>query len=173
MAPFSADPVVAMLSGVGFEFGLVLLVVAVGMILVMGWLLIRHQLLLRRRGVFVCGLRLLGRDRSGGQRASAWMLGVAQYCGGDFKWYRPINPLLTPSLVMHRGELAMVEHHRPTPSDDIPFLLGSQVVTLSIATGGKWSRCQVVLDQQILTGMMSWLEAAPPGGANCLTARTI
>lgn len=163
---------VAQLSTIQWHLSVAVFAAAVLVMLAMSWLLIRHQLLLRRRCSFVSALRLLGPEQGHETRTSKWMLGVAHYCGGDVEWYRPTNPLFTPSLVMHRGDLEMVEHHLPTPDDRSPFQGGQEIVTLAIRGGGKWSRCQFVVDRGVLTGMMSWLEAAPPGGANYLTART-
>jgi hypothetical protein len=37
----------------------------------MMWLLIRHRVLMRRRGAFLCGLRVMGGPKPGG-----WMIGV-------------------------------------------------------------------------------------------------
>ncbi len=172
MGPFRSGVVVPLLSAVQTDLliGVALIILVA---LAMLWLLVRHQLLLKRRGVFVCGFRTLGAQESGEQKAGRWMLGLAQYAAGNFEWYRPINPLILPSVVLPRSALEMVEHHRPTPADRIPFLLSHEVVTLTSTVTGKWSRCQIVIDQGVLTGLMSWLEAAPPGGASYLSAHGV
>ncbi|AZZ42227.1 DUF2550 domain-containing protein [Acidipropionibacterium jensenii] len=172
MGPVHVSLQVALVSVIQLELMAAVLVVAI-LAMAMVWLLIRHQILLRRRGVFVCGLRTLGPDESAEARPGKWMLGLAQYCAGDFVWYRPINPCLSPSVALHRSSLEMAEHHRPTPGDQIPFMMSQEVITLVTASSGQRSRCQIVVDKGVLTGLMSWLEAAPPGEANHLTARSM
>lgn len=139
----------------------VVVIVALAMI----WLLVRHQILLRRRGVFVCAFRAIG-----GARPGRWMLGVAQYASGTFRWYRPINPFMAPSVILRRGGMEMIEHHQPTGSDGVPFITSQVVVSLSTRLPGRLSRCQLAVDPGVLTGLMSWLEAGPPGGVDYLSA---
>ncbi|AXE38710.1 DUF2550 domain-containing protein [Acidipropionibacterium virtanenii] len=164
MGPIEFAGQVPLLSTLEVELVLAAAVVVV-VALAMLWLVVRHQLLLRRRGVFVCAFRTLG-----GARAGRWMLGVAQYASGTFRWYRPIKPLMSPSIILRRGGMEMIEHHRPTGSDGVPFIASQVVVTLRTPLPGRISRCQLAVDPGVLTGLMSWLEAGPPGGLDYVSA---
>ena len=81
-------------------------------VLYMMWLLIRHRVLMRRRGAFLCGLRVMGGPKPGG-----WMIGSARYADGAFEWYRAIDPRHVPTIVLRRGGLVMREHHPPVVED--------------------------------------------------------
>lgn len=163
MGPIESPGLVPLLSTLEVDLvvaAAVVVIVALALI----WLIIRHQILLRRRGVFVCGLR-----PDGGSRPGRWMVGLARYSRGTFLWYRPLNPFLAPSVVLRRGSMDLVEHHLPTPADGIAVMAGREVVTLSTSLPGRLSRCQLVVDPGALTGLMSWLEAGPPGGVDYLS----
>ena len=108
-------------------------------VLYMMWLLIRHRVLMRRRGAFLCGLRVMGGPKPGG-----WMIGSARYADGAFEWYRAIDALALASNAY-------------------------EIVTLETGHRGRSSVCQIVVDPRVVTGLMSWLEAAPPGGVEYAT----
>ncbi|MDW4746760.1 DUF2550 domain-containing protein, partial [Escherichia coli] len=44
-----------------------------------------------------------------------------------------------------------------------------EIVTLETGHRGRSSVCQIVVDPRVVTGLMSWLEAAPPGGVEYAT----
>ena len=67
-------------------------------VIYMIWLLVRHRVLMRRRGAFLCGLRVMGGPKPGG-----WMIGTARYADGTFEWYRAIDPRPVPAIVLRRG----------------------------------------------------------------------
>lgn len=129
-------------------------------VLYMMWLLIRHRVLMRRRGAFLCGLRVMGGPKPGG-----WMIGSARYADGAFEWYRAIDPRHVPTIVLRRGGLAMREHHPPVVEDALALASNAyEIVTLETGHRGRSSVCQIVVDPRVVTGLMSWLEVAPPGG---------
>ena len=131
-------------------------------VLYMMWLLIRHRVLMRRRGAFLCGLRVMGGPKPGG-----WMIGSARYADGAFEWYRAIDPRHVPTIVLRRGGLAMREHHPPVVEDALALASNAyEIVTLETGHRGRSSVCQIVVDPRVVTGLMSWLEAAPPGGVD-------
>lgn len=163
MGPIESPGLVPLLLTVEVDL-LVAAAVVVLVALALLWLMVRHQILLRRRGVFVCGLR-----PDGGPQRGRWMVGLARYSRGTFLWYRPLNPFLSPSVVLRRGSMNLVEHHAPTAADGIAVMAGREVVTLTTSLSGRLSRCQLVVDPGVLTGLMSWLEAGPPGGVDYLS----
>ena len=134
-------------------------------VLYMMWLLIRHRVLMRRRGAFLCGLRVMGGPKPGG-----WMIGSARYADGAFEWYRAIDPRHVPTIVLRRGGLAMREHHPPVVEDALALASNAyEIVTLETGHRGRSSVCQIVVDPRVVTGLRSWLEAAPPGGVEYAT----
>lgn len=163
MGPIESHGLVPLLLTLEVDL-LVAAAVVVLVALALLWLMVRHQILLRRRGVFVCGLRA-----DGGTHQGRWMVGLARYSRGTFLWYRPLNPFLSPSVVLRRGSMNLVEHHPPTADDGTAAMAGREVVTLATNLPGRLSRCQLVVDPGVLTGLMSWLEAGPPGGVDYLS----
>lgn len=153
-----------MLSILAMDAVIIGLIVCCAVVYMM-WLLIRHRALMRRRGAFLCALRVMGGPKPGG-----WMIGSARYVGGAFEWYRAIDPRHVPTIVLKRGGLTMVGH-RPPNSDDSLALASSayEIVTLDTGRKGRSSVCQIVVDPGVVTGLMSWLEAAPPGGVGYAT----
>ncbi|MGK2308488.1 DUF2550 domain-containing protein [Cutibacterium sp. V947] len=134
-------------------------------VIYMIWLLVRHRVLMRRRGAFLCGLRVIGGPKPGG-----WMIGSARYVDGAFEWYRAIDPRHVPTIVLRRGGLVMVEHRPPSVDDSLALASDAyETVTLETGRKGKYSVCQIVVDPGVVTGLMSWLEAAPPGGVEYAT----
>ena len=135
-------------------------------VIYMIWLLVRHRVLMRRRGAFLCVLRVMGGPKPGG-----WMIGTARYADGTFEWYRAIDPRPVPAIVLRRGGLVMVEHRPPNVNDSLALASDAYgIVTLQTGRKGKSSVCQIVVDPGVVTGLMSWLEAAPPGGVEYAAA---
>lgn len=132
----------------------------------MAWLLIRHRVLLGRRGAFLCALRTMGGDRPG-----QWMVGTARYEGGSFEWYRTFDPRLRPTITLRRGHVTVTEHHRPTDGEGLPLVSGAhEVVTVATGRSGRSATCQLVVEPCVVTGFLSWLEAEPPGGTEYAVA---
>lgn len=135
------------------------LVVIVLAALVVVWVWWRQRHLVRDRNAFICALRTLGEDRVG-----SWTIGCGRYANGMFEWYRSFGLGLRPRMRLDREGLRLVEHHRPGPEDRLGFLVDHEVVTVDTGLPGRASRCQLALSPQMLTGLMSWSEASPPGG---------
>ncbi|MSS45426.1 DUF2550 family protein [Cutibacterium sp. WCA-380-WT-3A] len=134
-------------------------------VLYLVWLLIRHRVLMRRRGAFLCALRVMG-----GSKPGSWMMGSARYVDGAFEWFRAIDPRPVPTIVLRRGGLAMVEHRPPTIDDALVVASSSyEIVTLETGRKGRSSTCQIAVNPGVVTGLLSWLEAAPPGGVEYAT----
>lgn len=107
----------------------------------------------------------------GGPKPGGWMIGTARYADGTFEWYRAIDPRPVPAIVLRRGGLVMVEHRPPNVNDSLALASDAYgIVTLQTGRKGKSSVCQIVVDPGVVTGLMSWLEAAPPGGVEYAAA---
>jgi len=106
----------------------------------------------------------------GGPKPGGWMIGSARYADGAFEWYRAIDPRHVPTIVLRRGGLVMREHHPPVVEDALALASNAyEIVTLETGHRGRSSVCQIVVDPRVVTGLMSWLEAAPPGGVEYAT----
>ncbi|MDO4412025.1 DUF2550 domain-containing protein [Cutibacterium sp.] len=153
-----------MLSTLEMDAVVIGLIVCCAVIYIM-WLFVRHRVLVSRRGAFLCGLRVMGGSKPGG-----WMIGTARYVDGTFEWYRVIDPRPGPTIVLKRGGLCMVEHHAPNTDSSLALAANAyEIVTLETGHKGKSSVCQIAVEPGVVMGLMSWLEAAPPGGVEYAT----
>jgi hypothetical protein len=120
-----------------------------------------RRFVLERRGATVeCGLRRPGRP---------WRLGVAAYQLDEFCWYRIFGLSMRPTQTFPRRDLAVVAHRAPTEQEVTILgpgrvvaecqLSGSAVGTADAGTG----TVDLALAESALTGLLAWLEAAPPG----------
>jgi hypothetical protein len=137
------------------------------MVVVLVGLAVRRRWLSRHGGTFECSL-LRHRDSAavGDDHATpstGWVLGVARYSGDRLEWFRFFSLTWWPSLAFPRSEVAVLDHRPPTPAEAVALYADQEVVTLSIGTGTEASRRHLAMTPESLTGMLSWLEAAPPG----------
>jgi hypothetical protein len=111
----------------------------------------RRYLLERGGGTVECGLR-----QSGG----SWRLGVASYQREDLCWFGVFGVSMRPEEVFPRRDLAVVSRRMPTDAEASILGPGMIVVECSFGEGGA---VELALGESTLTGLLSWLEAAPPG----------
>jgi hypothetical protein len=120
-----------------------------------------RRFVLERRGATVeCGLRRPGRP---------WRLGVAAYQLDEFCWYRVFGLSMRPTQTFPRRDLAVVAHRAPT-EQEVTILGPGRVVAecqLSGSAAGAadagTGTVDLALAESALTGLLAWLEAAPPG----------
>jgi hypothetical protein len=135
-----------------------------------------RRFLLERRGAQVeCGLR-----RPGG----SWRLGLASYQLDEFCWYRVFGFSMRPEQAFPRRDLAVVARRAPTEEEVTILGPGRIVVECKLGTSGAsggtggsaeaggadgtdgadgTSTVDLALAESALTGLLVWLEAAPPG----------
>jgi hypothetical protein len=138
-----------------------------------------RRFLLERSGATVeCGLR-----RQGG----SWRLGVASYQLDEFRWYGIFSVSMRPQQAFPRRDLAVVDRRPPTPAEESILGMGRIVAECQLggpaaaggqaspaaaggqaspaAAGGQASPVTVdlALAESALTGLLAWLESAPPG----------
>jgi hypothetical protein len=124
-----------------------------------------RRFLLERGGATVeCGLR-----RPGG----SWRLGLASYQLDEFYWYRVFGFSMRPEQVFPRRDLAVVARRPPTPEEVTVLGPGRIVAECQLgASGGAGGGAggpgeaggvDLALAESALTGLLVWLEAAPPG----------
>jgi hypothetical protein len=128
-----------------FAAFLIIVVLAAGMIAT------RRILLDRGGGTVECALR-----RPGGP----WRLGVAAYRFDQLRWYQAFGVRLTPSEVLDRGTLTVVSRRRASPAEAAS--LGDGTVVVECRGNGRGT-VELAMSEAALTGLLAWLEAAPPG----------
>ncbi len=92
-------------------------------------------------------------------RSPRWSVGVAWYGGDMLLWYRGLSLAVRPHERFSRAEV-QVENRRSAGRNDLA--LPSDVVVLTIATP-EGTR-ELAMDNSTVTGFLSWVESAPPGG---------
>jgi uncharacterized membrane protein YgcG len=141
-----------------------------------------RRFLLERGGATVeCGLR-----RPGG----SWRLGLASYQLDEFYWYRVFGFSMRPEQAFPRRDLAVVARRPPT-QEEVTILGPGRIVVecqlgangangasgASGASGGPGGpggagggagaagagAVDLAMAESALTGLLVWLEAAPPG----------
>lgn len=123
----------------------------------LGWLVVRRVRLMRGGGVDVCLRRRpvsVGRDAAAG-----WHFGVARYQGDELAWYRLTSLRWGPSIVLDRMRLEILD--RRPPADGEVYAMPQADSVLHCRSGD--ADVEVAMAPGVLTGFLSWLEAAPPG----------
>ena len=127
----------------------------------------RRFLLERGGGTVECGLRR-------GDRA--WRLGLASYQSEELHWFRVFGISMRPQETFPRHDLTLVGRRRP--SDAEAASLGPGMIVVECQLGAETSPeapespdatvkadaiVELALAESALTGLLSWLEASPPG----------
>jgi hypothetical protein len=149
-----------------FAVFLVLLVLAAAGIAV------RRYLLERGGGTVECGLRKPG---------GPWRLGVASYQLDELSWFGVFGVSMRPEETFPRRDLNVVSRRMPTEAETAS--LGPGMIVLecrlgesgpfgeggalgdgtAVSSPGRGGTVELALPESALTGLLSWLEAAPPG----------
>jgi hypothetical protein len=126
----------------------------------------RRFLLERGGGTVECGLR--------GPNGS-WRLGVASYQREELCWFGALGVSMRPEVVFPRRDLIVVSRRLPT--DGEAAILGPGMVVVECRLGedsesagpalagtpGQSRTVELAMGEAALTGLLAWLEAAPPG----------
>ncbi|HET9649425.1 MAG TPA: DUF2550 domain-containing protein [Microlunatus sp.] len=146
--------------------------IAVAVVLLIGiaivLLAVRRRWLAREGGTFECSARLHAGNASGG-----WALGVARYNGEMLEWFRFFSYAFRPRISLRRTEIRVVGSRDPDPVEALALYEGQRVVGLASKDSAPSqpradddAAWELAMDPQSLTGLLSWLEAAPPGPAS-------
>jgi Protein of unknown function (DUF2550) len=120
-------------------------------------LAIRQRLLNRLGGNFECSLRLRVTTPGAG-----WVLGVCRYSEGILEWFRFFSYSPRPRMKFSRSELRVLETRDPDPVEAVA-LSSDQTVVRVESPGHPGEVIELAMSAESLTGLLSWLEAAPPG----------
>jgi hypothetical protein len=117
-----------------------------------------RRFLLERAGATVeCGLRRPGQP---------WRLGVASYQLDEFRWYGIFGVSMRPKQAFPRRDLAVVAHRPPTEQETAILGPGRIVAECQLSDSVT---VDLALAESALTGLLAWLESAPPGSHLDLT----
>ncbi len=122
------------------------------LILAAGAIAIRRFLLERGGGTVECGLR---------KESGSWRLGVASYQREELCWFGIFGLSMRPVEVFPRRDLAVVS--RRLPADAEAAALGPGMIVVKCTLGEDSGTVELAMGEAALTGLLSWLEAAPPG----------
>jgi hypothetical protein len=78
------------------------------------------------------------------------------------RWYRVFSFAFRPRRTLSRRALAVAGRRRPEPAERL--VLPGDWVILSCTVAQ--SPVEIAMAETTLTGFLSWIEAAPPGGAS-------
>jgi hypothetical protein len=114
----------------------------------------RRYWLERGGGTVECGLR-----RPPGR--GTWRLGVVSYQRHELRWHGALGVALRPEYVFPRRSVE-VTSRRPVEAAETAVLDPGWVV-VEAKTGTAEEPVELAMSDQALTGLLAWLEAAPPG----------
>lgn len=115
----------------------------------------RRRWLSRQGGLFDCSLRLSEKTPGTG-----WVLGVARYSGDNLEWFRTFSLALRPRLIFPRSQASAGQQRDPDSIESVLLYDEQRILRLELTDGSSWELSMSVAS---LTGLLSWLESAPPG----------
>jgi hypothetical protein len=140
--------------GVVEVLGVLAALFAISLLLLAG----RRRWLNRLGGTFECSLRLRMRTPGAG-----WVLGVGRYSEGILEWFRYFSYSLRPRMVFPRRNVRVLETRMPDPVEAVALNADEKVLRLEMQDWHAETQWELAMSQESLTGLLSWLEAAPPG----------
>jgi hypothetical protein len=115
----------------------------------------RRRWLSRQGGLFDCSLRLSTKTPGAG-----WVLGVARYSGDNLEWFRAFSMALRPRLIFPRSQARAGQQRDPDSIESVLLFDEQRILRLELTDGASW---ELAMSVASLTGLLSWLESAPPG----------
>lgn len=130
-------------------------VALVALLLLLVAFFVRRAILARSGGTVELGLRLSTMVPGRG-----WSAGVGRFVGDELRWYRMFSFAVRPRRVLSRRLIAVEE--RRTPGGAERLVLPKDWVIVRCVT--QDAEVEIAMAKPALTGFLSWVEAAPPGG---------
>lgn len=129
--------------------------------LCLGYLTYRRLRLMRGGGVDVClRRRSASQDRRTAKDDSAgWHFGVGRYRGNELAWFRLTSLRPGPTTLLDRSELEIIDRRPPSPAESYAIPQADSVLRCQVGA----VTIELAMSHDVLTGFLSWLEAAPPG----------
>jgi hypothetical protein len=121
-------------------------------------LAVRRRWIDRLGGTFACSLRLRMSTPGAG-----WVLGVGRYSEGILEWFRFFSYSLRPRMVFPRRSVRVLETRIPDPVEAVALNTDEKVLRIEMHDCRGEAEWELAMSEESLTGLLSWLEAAPPG----------
>lgn len=118
-------------------------------LLIIGFV-VRRSLLLRGIGAVEMSIKLSPRR---------WSLGVGWYGNEELSWYRVFSLSPRPARVLIRGQINVVERRQLSERDAIVLPRGTTILVCETPNRVE----QIAMSSGAVNGLLSWLEAQPPG----------
>ena len=105
----------------------------------------------------------------------SWRLGVASYQREELCWFGALGVSMRPDVVFPRRDLTVVSRRLPSDAEAASLGPGMIVVECQLGEDGESSgpalagppgqrrTVELAMGEAALTGLLAWLEAAPPG----------
>lgn len=130
------------------------------LVVVLASLALRRRWLARQGATFECSVRL-----SQTTRGSGWALGVARYNAENLEWFRFFSLSLRPRKSFLRNDVRVLQTREPDGVEAGSLYVGQRVVSFEMTTSpASVETWELAMSPDSMTGLLSWLEAAPPGG---------
>ena len=123
-------------------------------------LAVRRFLIERGGGTVDCGLRKPASADHPASRHGRWRLGVAAYQLDELRWYSAFGISARPGYTFGRRSLSVVSRRRPDMEESVSLGPDRVIVQCRLPDGETF---ELALAESALTGLLAWLEAAPPG----------
>jgi hypothetical protein len=120
----------------------------------LAWLFGRRRWLSRKGGLFDCCLRL-----SNSAPGTGWVLGVARYNGPHLEWFRTFSLSVHPRKVFDCSAIEAGAQRDPAPDEAALLMNDQRIIELRRIDGRAW---ELAMSPDSITGLLSWIDAAPP-----------
>ena len=127
---------------------------ALALILVAVCLIVRRRLLARAGGTFDLSVRVRSQRPGRG-----WVLGLGRYNDDALEWFRIFSLSLRPAYAYRRGCLEVSRRRSPAGAEEYELYDDAVVVECRY----RDEPLELAMTESALTGLLAWLEAAPPG----------
>jgi hypothetical protein len=125
-------------------------------LLVLGLLFVRRAVIARAGGTIEVGVRLTTLVAGRG-----WAAGLGRFVGDELRWYRMFSFSFRPRRTLSRRGL--VVERRRVPDGPERLVLPSDWVVVRCLS--HQAPTEIAMAERALTGFLSWVEGAPPGGS--------
>lgn len=127
---------------------------ALALVLVAAYLVVRRRLLARYGGTFDLSVRVRSHRPGRG-----WVLGVGRYNNDALEWFRIFSLSLRPAQTYRRNRLEVGARRSAQGAEEYALYDDAIVVECFYADRSV----ELAMTEAALTGLLAWLEAAPPG----------
>ena len=125
-------------------------------------LVVRRRWVTRNGGTFELSYRPRPEGAPERSRGRGWVLGLGRYSGDTLEFFRIFSVLPRPMVVLDRGDLHYTGQRSPERSEVHALYAGHVIVSCRTSLTGL----ELAMSADAVTGLRSWLEAAPPGRGN-------